>query len=208
MKRYFRWLRRIALVLLVIWLCACGLLAAIIHHTGTVDESVRSDVIIVLGAALTIEGEPYLALTRRSEHAAELWKKHDAERIICTGGIGPHVRIPRSEADGCRDVLMRAGVPRTAILLEETSRSTEEQALNTHKMMVEHGWKRAILVSDSYHVFRAGYIVRSMGINVVLSPVPVAEIQSPAFYVVSVVREVMALHKQVMQWATRRSTGA
>ena len=94
---------------------------------------------------------------------------------------------------------MRAGVPRAAIILEETSRSTEEQALNAHRMMAEHGWRSAILVSDSYHVFRARYLVRRVGIDVVLSPVPAARIESPAFYVHSVLREVMALHWQVVK---------
>ena len=40
---------------------------------------------------------------------------------------------------------------------------------------------------------------RSMGINVVLSPVPVAKIESPLFYAHSMVREVMALHWQVLK---------
>ena len=199
MKRYFRLFRRLTLVLLVVWLAACGLLAAIIHHTGTIDGSVRSDVIVVLGAALTREGEPYRALIRRSEHAALLWKNGRAEMVMCTGGIGSHVRVPRSEADGCREILMREGVPRTAIVLEDTSRNTEEQARSIHGIMVGHGWKHATLVSDSYHVFRARYIARGMGIDVVLSPVPSAKIESPAFYVFSIVREVMAMHRQVLK---------
>ena len=117
----------------VMWLLACVLLAAMIHHTGAIDEPVRSDVIIVLGAALTNEGKPYRALIRRSEHGAELWRNGYAGMILCTGGIGRNMRIPRSEADGCREVLMREGVPRTAIVLEETSRSTEEQVLKTRE---------------------------------------------------------------------------
>ncbi|WP_157899044.1 YdcF family protein [Luteitalea pratensis] len=199
MKRFLLLLRRIALVALVMWLSACGLLLVIIHYTGTRDEAVRSDLIIVLGAALTDEGKPYKALSRRSEHAAELWKMGYAAMILCTGGIGRSVRIPRSEADGCREVVMREGVPRTAIVLEERSRSTEEQVRNTRDIMVKHGWRRAILVSDSYHVFRARRIFSSMGIHVALSPVPAAKIESPLFYVFSMIREVLALHEQVLK---------
>ena len=194
MKRFLRLLGRIALVLLVSWLCACVLLAAIIHHTGTRDESLRSDVIIVLGAALTRDGKPYKALIRRSEHAAELWKSGRAAAILCTGGIGPHLQIPRSEADGCREILMRDGVPRSAILLEDTSESTEQQALEARRIMAVHGWKVATLVSDSYHMFRARYIARRAGLDVVLSPVPASKIDGPAPYVFALVREVMALH--------------
>ena len=119
--------------------------------------------------------------------------------VMCTGGIGSHVRVPRSEADGCREILMREGVPRTAIVLEDSSRNTEEQGRNIHEIMVRHGWKRATLVSDSYHVFRARYIARGMGIDVVLSPVPAAKVESPAFYVLSLIREVLAMHRQVVR---------
>lgn len=199
MKRLLRWLRRFALVLLVGWLLACGAIAAVIHYTGTVDQAVRSDVIIVLGASLTHQGEPNRALSRRSEHAAELWRSGLAGVIICTGGIGRDVQVPRSEADGCRQVLMRKGVPRAAILLEETSRNTEENARNSQSIMVAHGWHSAVLVSDSYHVFRARHLFGHTGIHVVPSPVPVARIESPLFYVHSVVREVMALHWQVLK---------
>ena len=71
--------------------------------------------------------------------------------------------------------------------------------LNTRAIMMEHGWKTAILVSDSYHVFRARYIFGSMGINVALSPVPVAQIAMPLFYLFSMVREVAAMHRQVLK---------
>lgn len=198
MDRLFRRVRRLVLVLLASWLGGCTLLAAAIFYTGTVDAAVRSDVIIVLGAALTKDGKPYLALTRRSEHAAALWKKGLAGTIICTGGIGPQQRVLRSEADGCREILMRDGVPLEAIVLEEASQSTEEQAHNTRDIMAAHGWKSAILVSDSYHVFRARYLVRRVGMDVSLSPVP-ANATGPVFYVASLVREIMAMHQQVFK---------
>jgi uncharacterized SAM-binding protein YcdF (DUF218 family) len=199
MKRNFLWLRRIVLALCVSWLGACGALATIIHHTGTVDQSAPSDVIVVLGAALSRDGTPYKALSRRSEHAAQLWKQGRAGMVMCTGGIGSHVRVPRSEADGCREILVRAGVPATAIVLEDTSRNTEAQARRIHDIMVRHGWTRATLVSDSYHVFRARYIARAVGIDVLLSPVPASYIDSPAFYVTSLMREVAAMHRQVVR---------
>ncbi len=119
-------------------------------------------------------------------------------RVLCTGGIGQQVRTARSEADACREIVLRHGVPRAAVVLEETSRSTEEQARNIRTVMAAHGWTRATVVSDSYHVFRARYIVRRMGFDVALSPVPVSKI-GPAFYLYSVVREVAALHRQFLR---------
>lgn len=191
--------RRLVLALPLAWLLACGVLAAIILFTGMVDEAVRSDVIIVLGAAISDDGAPGKALTRRSEHAAELWRQGLAPTIICTGGVGAGARIRRSEADGCREVLLRHGVPRDRIVLEATSRSTEENARNARDIMVARGWTRAILVSDSYHVFRARLLFSRLGVDAVPSPVTVARIGSPLFYLFSVVREVGALHAQLFR---------
>lgn len=195
MTGYVRQVWRGTLALLALWALGSGLLAVLICYTGMSDDAYPSDVIIVLGAALSDDGTPYKALTRRSEHAAQLWKRRLSPSIICTGGVGRRVRVRRSEADGCREVLMRNGVPASAIVLEEASRSTEENARNARGIMQQHGWHSAIVVSDSYHVFRARLIVRRAGMTAVTSPVPTAKVGSPLFYAFSVVREVMA-----MQW--------
>lgn len=192
-----RILRRIVFLVLLIWFFVCSVLAGMIYYTGTVDEATASDVIIVLGAGMTRDGRPNWALRQRSEHAAELWKIGYAPMVICTGGVGRNTT--RSEADGCREVLEREGVPRSAILLEDTSRSTEENALNSRAIMDAEGWENAIIVSDSYHVFRARHIFERAGIEVVLSPVPMERMQRPWFYVYSMFRELAALHWQLFK---------
>ena len=206
MRRALRIASRVTVVLLGTWLFGCAALAVAIHHAGTKDEAAPADVIIVLGAALTRTGEPYKALTRRSEHAADLWKQRLAGTVICTGGVGEHVVTRRSEADGCREILLRAGVSRDAIVLEETSRNTEGNAVNSRDIMVHRGLARAILVSDRYHMFRAGRLFRRVGIDAVPSPAPGADV-GPAFYVLSVGRELAALHRHAAlaarAWLTR-----
>lgn len=199
MKRFFRLFRRFVLIALLVWLVLCVVLAAIIHQTGTVNAAENADVIVVLGAGLTRDGRPNWALVRRSEHAAELWKAGYAATIICTGGVG--LNQSRSEADACREVLMGVGIPQNAIVLEATSRSTEENALNTQAIMAENGWQTAIVVSDSYHVFRARHIFSTVGIDVVLSPVPMEAIRNRGSYVYSMFRELIALHWQVFKEA-------
>ena len=109
MTRVLRLVFRVAVCGLAVWLCACVVLAAIVYRTGTIDEARDADVIIVLGAALKSDGRPNKALSRRSRHAAALWKAGHAASIICTGGVGPG--LARSEADGCREVATGAGVP-------------------------------------------------------------------------------------------------
>lgn len=206
MHRLVRRSLRLVSSVLLVWLVVCLGLAGAVMWTGTVDAPGRADVIIVLGAALSRDGTPYKALTRRSEHAAGVWKAGHAAWVICTGGVGPN--LTRSEADGCREVLMRAGVPRDAILLEERSRNTAENARYARAIMDARGWRTAIVVSDSYHVFRARRLASREGLDVQLSPVPAAAVGNPAFYVVSVIREVGALHWQLFTQASGDTTGA
>ncbi|BCS32565.1 hypothetical protein TBR22_A17790 [Luteitalea sp. TBR-22] len=199
MRRVFRVVMRFVRRVVVAWAMVCAVLVAAVVSVGMIDRPAPADVIVVLGAALTDEGAPGKALTRRSEHAADLWTQGFAGMVICAGGIGPDAWIQRSEADGCREVLMRHGVPRDRIVLEETSRTTAENARNAGGIMARHGWRRALVVSDSYHVFRARVLCRRAGMDVVTSPVPVSRVGSPLFYVMSVVREVGALHVQLFR---------
>jgi uncharacterized SAM-binding protein YcdF (DUF218 family) len=192
-------LRRLLLILSVIfgiWLVFDMLLAATLYLYGGVDHAQSADVIIVLGAGLRNNGRPDMALTRRSERAADLWKQGLASHIICTGGVSE--RVTRPEAEGCRDVLLEQGVPDEAILLESRSRSTEENALNSHVMMQENGWQTAVLVTDGFHMMRATWIFRDEGITVYSSPVSSSRVYFGPL-LVYVAREVIALQWQFVK---------
>lgn len=193
-----RWLRRTLMIialLIIIWLMAVATLIAVTHHMGTVDTAQRSDVIIVLGSGLRWDGSAGWALTRRTEHAARLWQQGYAPHLICTGGIAPDKW--RSEADACREVAERAGVPRDAIYLEETSLSTEENAINAQQLMAAQDWQTAVVVSDSYHMLRAEYLFRRVGVEATFSPVSASLIRGRPTYMQSMLREVIAWHWQI-----------
>lgn len=160
----WRLLRRMILALIALWLLIIIGLMSLIHYTGTIDEPQSANVIIVLGAGLSNSGRPGWALTRRSNHAAQLWHQGYAPIVICTGGTASNQN--RSEAEGCREVLNRNGVPSSAIILEDNSRSTEENAIFSHQIMNANNWETVLLVSDSYHVFRGRYIFSNQGLVV------------------------------------------
>jgi uncharacterized SAM-binding protein YcdF (DUF218 family) len=163
-----------------------------IHFVGATDRTEEADIIIVLGAGLRRDGRPAWALTRRAERAAVLWVDGIAPMVLCTGAQAEG--HPRSEADGCREVLMRQGVPESVILMEENSRSTEENALYSNQILSERGLSSAVLVSDSYHMLRSEWIFRDIGITAYTSPVPANRINYPLFYPYSLVREFLAFH--------------
>ena len=164
----------------------------VIHHKGTIDDTQEADVIIVLGAGLLRDGRPGPAQTRRSQQGAELWRAGIADFVICTGGQAE--TYPRSEAAACREILLRSSVPANAILLEEQSRSTEENASYSKLILDEMGMSNAVLVSDSFHMLRANWLFGRQGIRTYASPVPANRIRDPLYYPYSLLREFLAFH--------------
>ncbi len=195
-RRILRGLGRGLLVLIALWLWQVMVLLTEIDAYGRVDRAVPADVIIVLGAGLRADNTPGPALTRRALHAANLWTRGLAPMILCSGGH-PGIQT-RTEADACAELLRGDGIPETAILQENQSRSTEENALYSRQIMDTHGWQTAILVSDNFHLFRANHIFGVAGITAYTSPVT----ENPpglTEYVVYMLREVAALHWQIVK---------
>jgi uncharacterized SAM-binding protein YcdF (DUF218 family) len=103
----------------------------------TVDSGpVKADALVVLGGGSH----------ERPERAAELFKQGAAPRVICSG-LG--------DCDSNRQLLIRAGVLATAVLTEEKSRNTHENAEFTIAMMRTQHLKSAIIVTSWYHSRRA-----------------------------------------------------
>jgi uncharacterized SAM-binding protein YcdF (DUF218 family) len=195
-QRLWRSLWRGLGIIALLWLCGVLALMVWIHQVGNQPNVMSADAILILGAGLNRSGAPGPALTRRTQYAADLWEQGFAQSLICTGGQA--YPAPRSEAAACREILLNRGIPAANILMEDHSRSTEENALGTLALMQAQGWQAALVVSDSYHIFRAGlifdYYYADTGIQVALTPVSANQIRSGEFYVYSLAREVVALH--------------
>lgn len=161
-----RWrVLRVVLVVIVVWIVITGALCALVVIDSATDNPQPADVILVLGSGLNPNNTPGRALTRRSLRGAQLYAEGYAPVVICTGGYTE--RRARSEADACGELLRANGVPAEAILLEEGSRSTEENALNTQAILEANGWSRVLLVSDGYHLLRARWIFDIANMQVV-----------------------------------------
>jgi uncharacterized SAM-binding protein YcdF (DUF218 family) len=186
-------LRVFAISVIVWFFICCGLVTAV-HFVGQMDRAQTADLIIVLGSGLRRDNEPGPSLIRRSQHAADLYRQGIAPFVLCTGGFT--AGRTRSEADGCRQVLEAEGVPPDAIVLEERSRSTQENALYAHEIMQANGWVTATLVSDGYHLLRAGWIFGDQGITTYPSPAPTRPRLSA--YGSALLRELLAMHWQLL----------
>ena len=188
-------MKRALVTLVVVWVAlGLGLLAAIFAY-GQTEQAQPADVIVVLGAGLQRNNRPGPALYRRTEQGAALWHNGIAENIICTGGFG--FNRTRSEADACLELLRDQGVPAEVVLLEERSRSTEENAIYTREVMEANGWETAVVVSDGYHLLRAHVIFNRSGILHTTSP---AHAPPPGNLLSSTLREVAAFHWLAFKW--------
>src|SRR5690606_5264267 len=110
--------------------------------------------IVVLGCRVRPDGSASLALARRTRHAAALYRRGLAPRIVLTGGVGAH---PPSEARAAAAIARAEGVPEEALILEERSTSTEENAREARRRIDA---RRVLVVTDAYHVFRAERVFR------------------------------------------------
>lgn len=167
------------------------------YFVGEQDSAEPSDIIIVLGSGLREDGRPGPALLRRSRHGAALWHEGFAPLILCTGGQSEY--YPRTEAAACREILLTAGLPDEAILLEERSRSTEENAIYSKQLLDELGLSQVVLVSDSFHMLRARWLFQKQGIEPYASPVPADRLRDMRVYPAAIIREFVAFNWQLFK---------
>lgn len=101
-------------------------------------------------AIIAISGGDTLGRTR---HAVELYQEGWAPLLIFSGAAqdksGP------SNALAMRRAAIDAGVPSSAILIEENAENTEQNAANTNRLLELNSVSKVILVTSGYHQRRA-----------------------------------------------------
>ncbi len=105
----------------------------------------------------------------RCLHAAALWRSAPDRLVIVSGG---HIGGPRSPTGAAimRDFLVRQGVNPSLIVLEESSTTTYENAVETARILRERSIGRVVLVTDASHMLRSERSFRGHGVDVVPSP--------------------------------------
>ena len=127
------------------------------------EPAAHRDVILVLGAPLTVHGTLSRVLHERVATAAMLWHRYSAAAVIVSGGV-TQPGLP-SEAAMMADGLVLAGVPRANILLEQQAQTTRENARFAATIMTAQGWRSAWIVTQPFHSRRAVRLCRAAGID-------------------------------------------
>ena len=112
------------------------------------DPLARADLIVVLSGSIP----------DRPRHAAELYVKGYAPRLMCASSQVPQllraVGMPLTQAEVSARVLRANGVPADAILVVNRTTSTFEELTLVRDTLKRSGWRRVILVSSPTHLRR------------------------------------------------------
>ena len=121
----------------------------------TIDETY--DAIVVLGAGLRADGTPSNMLEDRLKGAIELYKKGIAPKIILSGDCSGE---DYDEVSSMKKFCIDNGVVESDIIRDDKGFSTYETMENVVKTM---GYKKIMVVTQKYHLYRSVYIARRMG---------------------------------------------
>ncbi|MEB3100923.1 YdcF family protein [Ferviditalea candida] len=144
--------RTTALILLVVFVTLLAmfhqrLLQSMADYLVVKENPVKSDVIIVLG------GEVY---GERTTMAVQLYKEGKAPMLLFSDGTALSWRT--RAVDEMIALAVKLGVPESAIVKEQKSRSTYENALYTKEILEAHHWTSAIVVTSAWHTRRSQWI--------------------------------------------------
>jgi uncharacterized SAM-binding protein YcdF (DUF218 family) len=115
---------------------------------------------VVLGARVYEDGTPSPALEDRVATGVRLLREGRADRLVFTGGS---IRGRPSEASVMAQLARALGAPEAALLLEDQSRSTFENAARTAQLI---GSGEVLLVTCDFHLARASAYFRGRGFTV------------------------------------------
>jgi uncharacterized SAM-binding protein YcdF (DUF218 family) len=135
------------------------------------DEDVRPQVVVVLGGGQRLRKGRWrcgVIGLRRLQHGLALAQQHDLPLLLCGGRKLAPAQAPSEAALMAEEV--RARDPGQRVWLEESSRTTWENAVASAEVLATHGVQRILLVTDRPHMTRALLCFRAQDLEVALAP--------------------------------------
>jgi len=173
--------------------------AAVARYTAPVSNTAatRFDAIVILGTAVDRDGNPSPDQLSRVTEGVREYERGVAPRLIVTGGPAQNGFV---EANVMARTARAQGVPDSAIFLEPKALDTIQNACYAERIMKQHGWHAAEVVSRPSHLPRAGMIFSRLPMDWSLHAAPPLEPESVAYqYAASAVETVKTL--RYMIWA-------
>ena len=141
------------------------------HPPMAVHEVPQAEAIVVLGGGVSPagHGDLYPNLESGADrvwHAARLFHASKAPLVLLTGGSDPS-HSAASEAEAMGQFMRDLGVPGQAMVLENRSRNTTQNAEYSAEILAEQGISRILLVTSAYHMPRAKGLFEAQDLEVI-----------------------------------------
>jgi uncharacterized SAM-binding protein YcdF (DUF218 family) len=157
----FRSIRRFISFILLLLIAIPLYVVGSVWYTARNTEPVKSDFILVMGAA-QFDGRPSDILKSRLEHALDIYKAGYAPKIYTVGAGAPGDRT--TEAAASKAWLIDRGVKKNNVIAVAKGRDT----LGSTKAYVEAAdkakLKSVIIVTDPYHCLRSKKMAQDLGL--------------------------------------------
>ena len=141
------------------------------HPPMAIQDVARAEAIVVLGGGVSPAsiGGLYPGLESGADrvwHAARLFHASKAPLVLLTGGSDPS-HSAASEAEVMGQFMRDLGVPGQALVLENQSRNTSQNAEYSAEILAGQGINRIVLVTSAYHMPRAKGLFEAQGLEVI-----------------------------------------
>ena len=117
------------------------------------------DCILVLGAGVWSGGRPSHMLSDRLDVAIDAYNAGAAPKLLMSGD---HGRKEYDEVNVMKDYAIEAGVPSVDVFMDHAGFSTYESIYRARDVFLA---KRVLIVTQGYHLYRALYVARSLGLE-------------------------------------------
>ena len=151
------------------------------------DKVPDADAVIILGAYVFPDGTLSCMLRDRVTVGYDLYKKGKAPKIIVSGD---HGRKDYDEVNTMKDFIKSNGVPGQDIFMDHAGFSTYESMYRARDIFQA---KKVIIVTQQYHLLRALFIARELGLEAYGVPSDLHEYGS--CMAINEVREMAARNK-------------
>ena len=129
-----------------------------------------ADAIVVLGGAFSGDSSwPYPSASGsvdRYWHGARLFHAGRADTVVLSGGRNPLRPQNPTEAESGAVFLRDMGVPDSALLLDNASRTTRDHVRYLDGVLEERGLERLLVVTSATHMRRAEAVFRRAGLDI------------------------------------------
>ena len=191
----FRWRRRwvpyvagLTLMVLVLggngWLSA-ALLRSLEFRYMPPNPIPSADAIVVLGGATRpqVPPRPWVEVNEAGDrplYGAKLYNEGKAPFLIFSGGrVTWRGGVEGSEAADMSQLAIAMGVPKSAIIEEDSSLNTYQNAVKVKPILQRYNIQQVLLVTSATHMPRSVLIFKKQGIDVIPVPTDFVFIDNP-----------------------------